>query len=208
MVVDMSKTNYAVIDLEPHYTDEDLKEAESFDYLYKEYTPRGGIHYLIKYSGDNFKFRITPNLEIIVDSMITFYGINYELGNLQAKETVLKDTYQEIGNKKSTVSYEDVDVSNIVDRLEAKNVDSIGKDIALHQYQIDDDLSHADFVAMLRLYTYDVRPYQDAIEKEVGYERVPNVLAAYAARILPYRLKHDRPGTPYLFTIASKIVRE
>ena len=47
---------------------------ESYPYVYKEETPRGGVHYLIYTDSDAFKYRISDRLEVIVNSMVTFYG--------------------------------------------------------------------------------------------------------------------------------------
>ena len=203
-------TPYACIDLEPGYTKEELDIAESFDAYYKEDTPRGGKHYLVRVSLDNdvFKYRISEHLEVQVNCQITFYGINGIMLNKNPTETDFSN-YTIVGHNTIAIdntSYPD-GVSELVAELEEANkrLGTTGKSTALRQYDIDSDESHADFVAMLRLYNIDIKPFI----KEIPENMLPWVLAEYTSNIIPARLKHidNRQGVPYLVYLALKIIK-
>lgn len=202
-------TKYACIDLEPGYTDEDLKLAESFDAYYVEDTPRGGKHYLVKPNPDNneFKYRITEHLEVQVHCLITFYGINGQYRTDNPTESTF-DEYTIVGH--NTMDMISSDAPDGIDDLLSEIIKAIdllgttGKIRALRAYKTISDDSLADFTALARLYHTDIEPFKS----EIPTESLPWVLAEYASAIIPARLKHStsRNGVPYLVYLANKII--
>lgn len=71
-VVNLSNTFFAVLDLEPDHTQEDLEEFQKMPGFYEEETPKGGKHKLIAINSKVFKFRFSKGLELINESMVTF----------------------------------------------------------------------------------------------------------------------------------------
>lgn len=214
IVVDLSQTvgenKYAAVDLEPGYTDSDLSIAASFDALYAEDTPRGGKHYLVRVSPENtaFGYRISPYLEVEVQRPVTLYGIN---GELRDKKSPLIDfsEYNEIGHDSNPDIKIEIPahLSELIERVEqrSQSLGLTGKTQAKRVYLIDKDESHADYMAMLKLYMNDVMPYGG----DISESDLPWVLAGYAEGIIPSRAKHSsqRNGVPYLVYVADKIIR-
>lgn len=202
---------FVCLDLEPGYTDEELEIAESYDVIYKEETPRGGKHYLARIKdGENvFKYRISTHLEAQINCQITFYGINGQIINPNA-EPISLSKYEEVGNKSNITAIMDKPpgVDELIARLEEYNVrlGSTGKQAAKRVYVYDKDDSHADFMALLRIYRLDILPNIKLLS--ISDDALPWVLAGYAQDIIPARLKHadDRAGVPYLVYIANKII--
>lgn len=199
---------FACIDLEPGYTPEELEVAESFDAYYKEDTPRGGKHYLVKPNKDNteFKYRISKQLEVQVHCLITFYGINGQFLNSNPSETSFEQ-YDVVGHQSTIITTTDApdNVSEIVDELmiAITKLGTTGKIKAIRAYKTIDDISRADFTAIARLYNTDIKPFESDIPKD----SLPWVLAEYASLVIPARLKHStsRNGVPYLVYLANII---
>ena len=76
------------------------------------------------------------------------------------------------------------------------------------QYEIDSDLSHADFVAIKNLYTKLVRNYVNQNKDKIENRDIPWILAEYMSRLIEFRLKHNREiqGVPYLVYVASQVI--
>lgn len=208
IVVNLESKNegLACLDLEPHFTEEDLNKAESFDYYYVEETPRGGRHYLIKAKQkDAYKFRISKYLEVQVNAPITLYGINgiWKKDNIKLSDL---SEYKEVGHESSTFDEtENPEKAQLIAKAYCEFFKYTGSRIyALSIYHKTDDLSYADFTAMARLYHRDIQ------FNVLQYPRDLQVwiLADYASLILPHRAKHDelRLGVPYLTYLADKIV--
>lgn len=205
-----SETEFACIDLEPGYSDEDLELANSFDAYYVEDTPRGGKHYLVKIQKDLdvYKYDITEHLEVQINSQITFYGINGKLLNPNPEVSDFTG-YKEVGTKRDSIIISDMpdNVYQIVEDLIEINdkLGNTGRIQAKRVYITDKDESHADFTALARLYRIDIKPFIETIPEE----SLPWVLAEYAVNVIPARVKHsdDRNGVPYLVYLASKITQ-
>lgn len=196
----------ACLDLEPHFTKDELNKAESFDYYYVEETPRGGRHYLIKAKQkDAYKFRISKHLEAQVNAPITWYGINGIWKKDKVEPSDLSE-YKEVGHDSRTFDEtENPEKAQIIAKAYFEFFKYTGSRIyALSIYHKTDDLSYADFTAMARLYHRDIQ------FNVLQYPRDLQVwiLADYATLILPHRAKHDelRLGVPYLTYLANKIV--
>lgn len=221
VVVNFKNTDYAVVDLEPNHTSEELEKAESLNYFYKEDTPRGGKHYIIKTHSSGFKYRISENLEIINQSMCTLYGINPVLNLTNTDyEDLDSKKYTVIGNKSTTIIKSDKDYSNVIESLFISNKKSDSDRYIKNNYDIDNDASHADFIALYILYLKDIQPWLLNIPIVNGslfnendtytYDDLPWILYEYAMKlnIIPYRDKHStlRKGVPYLAYIASAVI--
>ena len=212
IVLDLADTEFGLLDLEPGYSQEDLDLVESYDYIYKESTPRGGIHYLIRTNSKAFKFRHTPHLEVIVNAMVTFYG-GGEMVNINAEPVNDFKDADELGHKHIEVSEATQDVKEIVDRIQqyADENALLGEAFVRNRYLHDTDLSHADFVASLHLYNKNVKPYiSNHKSTNIDKKDVPWILAEYMSRIIEFRLKHHRTiqGVPYLVYVATKVVND
>lgn len=200
---------YATIDLEPGYSDEDKQLADSFDAYYREDTPRGGKHYLVRTSDDSdaFKYRLTPKIEAQTRAQITFYGINGEFLNDDPEISDFSE-YEAVGTNDSVVidphAPEGVDETIDQCRDLIAKMGTTGARQAKRVYLTDTDLSHADFMALLCLYRTDIKPLEEYIPKDM----LPWVLAGYASTIIPGRVKHNtmRNGVPYLVYLATKII--
>ena len=75
VVVDLSGVPFAVLDLEPEHTKDELAVFNSIMGYYEEKTPREGRHKLVSLDNPAFKFRYGTGLELINNGMATFYGI-------------------------------------------------------------------------------------------------------------------------------------
>lgn len=195
----------AVMDLEPRYTKEDLALAESFDYYYVEETARGGRHYLVKPTKtDVFKWRLTPNLEVQVKTMVTLYGIFGKWVNDHPKPADFSQ-FTEVGRSKTQVPQK-VDYSkaeNLAKHMVQSYHIKFDFDVIKRNYQSRDDLSAADYWACADVYN-KLADYLHNIDRVYA----PWVIAAITRKIIPYRLKHDesRDGVPYLVYVAGKVL--
>lgn len=214
IVCDLRNTDLAIIDLEPGYTEQEKIEAEKIPYLYKEETPRGGIHYLIKTDSNAYKYRISENLEIIVNTMVTFYGIN---GQVSPNEFIISkdyfNQYQEVGHKSHTVQETDKNIVELVDALEAIQTKQFK--ISNHQQAVnniiatDKDDSHADYMILRYIYKSCIQPYEQSLKQnDITDEDYPWIMAEFFNRLAPFRLKHnsERTGIPYLVYVAKSVV--
>lgn len=208
IVCNLIGTSFCVLDLEPGYSEADKEEAESYNIIYKEDTPRGGKHYLAKTTLQGFKYRYNPKLEIINDSMITFYGINGEIVNLEAEPITEFHEVEEMGVNHIEVQQASADVVQIVDKLRQTGEALYAEAFVRKQYEIDSDLSHADFVAIKNLYTKLVRNYVNQNRDKIENRDIPWILAEYMSRLIEFRLKHNREiqGVPYLVYVASQVI--
>lgn len=211
IVCQLDETPFGLLDLEPGYTDEELAEAESYQYIYKETTPRGGIHYLIRTDSEAFKYRVSEHLEVIVNAMVTFYG-GGEIKDINAPtipESQFSE-YKELGHQSIEVKKSDKDVVAIVDKLQFANKrdKTLGEQMVTKQYEIDHDLSHADFMSCIHLMEHNIGPYLKSI-KTFGFtdDDIPWIIAEYVSRLIEFRLKHNREivGVPYLVYVATKV---
>lgn len=208
-VVNLSNTFFAVLDLEPDHTEEDLDEFQKMPGFYEEETPKGGKHKLIAVNSSVFKFRFSKGLELINESMVTFYGIR---GTWITKNPIVADirAYQPIGHttRQITTRLERPDVTEAVQALQQKAAENMSMlDIKISEiYRTDTDNSHADFVALVTIYHSDIKPY------ELNFERtqLPWIMEAYAKPWIPHREKHEtmRNGLPYLVYLSSIIIQE
>lgn len=202
---------FACVDLEPTHTDEDAKLAESFDAFYVEDTPRGGKHYIVRVplSDDTFKYRLSDNLEVQVNCQITFYGINGQWLNDNPSESDFSQ-YKVVGHHTTEIETMTMpsNVDDIIQECIVANdrLGSTGREQAERVYITDSDESHADFVAILRLYNIDIKPFKTMIDKE----SLPWVLAGYASHYIPARAKHatERNGVPYLVYLSNIIINQ
>ena len=207
VVVNLTNTPFAVVDLEPGYTDDDLAHFQSLQGYYKEKTPRGGQHLIVPLTSDTFKFRYSDKLEVINNSMITFYGINGEW--LQDNPAPLDISKYNVTNH---TTYDKIDThipQNIqvyVDRIiqKSKQTFSTAHVLAKQKYEQDNDISHGEYLALFILYQRDIKPYISQFPSQ----EVPWILAAYATKIIPWREKHEtmRNGVPYLTYLAHRII--
>lgn len=236
VVVNLKNSRFAVIDMEPGYTPEDSALIDMSRVIYEEETPRGGKHFLV-YSDDGaFKRRVTPRLEIITQTMMTFYGIN-AVWHGSDKEVYDTEVYSEVGGPTETKVSKTAPqhVQEMAERL-LENIkvidagvpgigkgDTFGHQMATTGYrEHSHDPSTADFAALAALYRYDLQPLfkprklstrQRAIkeacaELKVTVEELPWLLAEYSTNVIPHRDKHDtdRLGIPYLVYVAAKVI--
>lgn len=206
-VVDFSRTPYAVADLEPEHTEEDLREFASLPGYYEEETPRGGKHKLLRVDTDQFKVRYSKGLEIINQSQVTLYGIH---GTWLCDDPPLADLspYREIGHGTHAVraALTRPDVSEEVRLLQRKAEENVStaRVVAERQCRMDPDDSHGEYVALRTLYRCDIHPYA----KQFDPERLPWITEAYSRESIPHRDKHEtlRNGLPYLVYLAAIII--
>lgn len=209
-------SKFGCVDLEPHYTPEDLKLAESFDAYYVEDTPRGGKHYLVRVAPDNttYKYRVSPHIEVQIQCQITIYGINGHMLNSNPEISDFSkypEVHHTTNNIKSLSDIADTvkftnEIEDMVTELRDANtrLGSTGEEQAKRAYIYDNDDSHADFTAMARLYRLNIKPLKDNFTND----DLPWILASYAMHVIPPRAKHQdsRNGVPYLVYIADKII--
>lgn len=208
VAIQLDKTDFGCIDLEPGYTEEDYELASSFDAFYVEDTPNGGKHFLVKTTDDAYKYQLTNHIEVLVNTAVTMYGINEEWLNDQPNAVTFHG-YTEVGSTQATIDMSDKrpdGLDNIVADI-TKAIDQIGstgKRRARRAYKTSDDESWCDFTALSRLYRFDIQPLQASISDDM----LPWVLAEYGASVIPARMKHQttRNGIPYLTYLAHKII--
>lgn len=203
-------TQFAVLDLEPKAEDADRKIVEQYEAYYVEDTPHGGKHYLVKADPDDhaFKYRLTDNLEVQIDTMITFYGLNGKMLNPNPSVSHF-DKECEVGHKVHQIDSVERpnEVGDEVEKLIKINTEmgSRSKRRVYRDYMADEDLSHADFVALVHLFNSDVKPYL----KDLNTDMLAWTTAEYAETIIPPRAKHNevRLGVPYLVFLADEVIQ-
>lgn len=207
VVVDLSKTSFAMVDLEPGYTVDDLQHFEQLDGYYVESTPRGGKHLLVPIQSDIFKFRYSEHLEIINEGMVTLYGIESEI--LSVHPDLIDVSVYESTIRRVTAQVKPIsdNIQRYVDALQAQSEKraSPAKTYALNRYEQESDMSYADYISLYILYMQDVQPYQ----KQLPKDSLPWILEAYARDVIPWRSKHDtmRNGVPYMVHLANEIIQ-
>lgn len=203
-VVELKDTPFAVVDLEPGFTKEDITWFYQYPMLYMEDTPNGGKHVLVYCNDEATKYQVTPKCEIIVNTMVTLYGINAKwIGN----EQVVSFPFEAIVHKTIDVQKVDIDEEWLQEEVERLNKTVPKKS---HMWltawynnpDLDgDDLSESrlDFTALSKVWK--------RIHTQI-YENKEWVLAYYTKQFIPYREKHDslRQGLPYLVYLAKVIV--
>lgn len=207
IVCQLKGTNLAVLDLEPGYSFAEYKEIEKYQVIYSEDTPRGGKHFIIYSESPAFKYRVNEHLEVIVNTMVTFYGVN---GRLIDHEVVSYDTfdYLEVGQKRIELPAEPrADIVHVVDLLVAANkrLHTPGEMNARQQLRLEDQ-SYGEYTAMKALYRYNIKPF----EHELNKGDLPWIMAEYLSRIEGFRLKHNRQirGVPYLVYAATRALQD
>lgn len=209
VVIDFSKTNFAVADLEPEHTAEDLKHFDSLSGYYEEETPRGGRHKVIRVEDGRFKFRYSTGLEIINQSQVTLYGIN-GIWLSDEPEITGVSSYQKVGHveRECTARLERPDVSEEIALLKAKAEENISmaKMTAAKLYAADPDDSHGEFNVLNLLFHQDIKPYA----RHFSPDLLPWILEGYASDIISHREKHEtlRNGVPYLVYLSDIIIGE
>lgn len=208
VVIQLDKTDFGCVDLEPGYTEEEYALATSFDAYYAEDTPNGGKHFLVKNTDNAYKYRLSEHVEGISNTAITMYGLNGEWLN-DDPDDVTFSAYTEVGNSQVTIDMSDkrpdgldkvvADVTQAIEQM-----GSTGKRRAKRAYKTSDDESWCDFTALSRLYRFDIQPLKASISSDM----LPWVLAEYGATVIPARMKHQtsRNGVPYLIYLAHKII--
>ena len=209
-VVDLNQfavngVKFGILDLEPGYTQSDVEWLQSFDIVYEEETPRGGKHFLFRHTSDRYKYRLTPNLEILTNALVTLYGINGRMINPNAGPSTLDDSLAVDYNPIEVVTAES-DVNQIVEWLMARNKGGLGRSNMQRRFDREslEDMSKAEFNAMRHLYVSEIKMFESMMTES----DVPWVLGEYARRVLPYRPKHDSPrkNVPYIVVTAKKVI--
>lgn len=208
-VINIANTDFAMVDLEPNYTDDDLEHFNSLEGYYIESTPRGGKHLLVKAESDLFKFRYSDELEIINEGMVSIYGIDGKYLSNNPKKLDLS----KYNSTKRTVSApikekeSDERIQKYVDLLEemSKKTNSLGRDIAERKYNQGDDISHSEYLVIYILYQEDILPYRNHLPEP----DLPWILEAYARKSIPWRDKHEsqRNNVPYLVHLANEVIQ-
>ena len=207
VVLNFEGTRYAVADLEPDHTEEDLEHFNSLAGYYEEETPRGGRHKVIHVKDAGFKYRHSPGLEFINSSQVTLYGINARWIS-DAPAVTDMSGYLSVGHDKHQflARLERPDVSREVAMLREKAEEnlSMSADIAGRLYRSDPDDSHGEYVALRTLFRGDIEPYARCFEPDL----IPWILEQYAADVIEHRDKHEtlRNGVPYLVYLADIII--
>lgn len=208
-VVSLTGTPYGVLDLEPEHTEEDQRVFEEAPGYYKEKTPRGGSHKLVWLKEPGYKFRYSPGLELLSQTQVTFYGIEGAWISDQPDAVSVAD-WKVIGNEEHEVTavLERPDVSEEVAILRQKAEErySLTRELVARGYAKDPDSSHADYVALYKLYHSDVKPYASQFKAE----ELPWILEAYSEDVIPHREKHEtlRNGLPYLVYLSAIIIQK
>lgn len=209
IVVDLSTTDYAVVDLEPGYTEHDLAHFKTIPGYYVEDTPRGGKHLLVALQSAVFKYRYSEHLEVINNGMVTLYGINASLLNPKPEFLDVTPYQSTIRTASKPVSMDPVreDIQKYVDLLKEQNRTTASRGVAHAQNTLDTDPdpSHGEYVALFTLFKYDLQPYEQHLPKDA----LPWILEAYAREIIGHRDKHEtqRNGVPYLVYLANEVIQ-
>lgn len=212
IVCNLKDTEFCVFDLEPGYSEDEKLKVESYDVIYKEETPRGGMHYLARTNDNTFKYRFSDNLELITNTMITFYGINGEMINKDAKPiATFSDEWTPVGVSSVNFESSDVDmdkINSIVDKLkDTFTMQNFWVRQALDRYNNHSDISRAEFAFMGSIYRNVFEKLQ--IFQEVTPEEATWILGQFTQNMIPFRLKHNtsRNQIPYLVYSAMHIIQ-
>lgn len=205
VVADLSGTHFAVLDLEPSRTKEEESVYESVMGYYEEETIRGGRHKLVRLDDETFKFRYGKGLELIANTMVTFYGINGKM--LHASPEPMKTTgFTPVGHIARTIKPADIptEIAHLVEKLESYTGDLfLVKTRIRDKHATNADNSNREFNILLDLYKEVVHPYRNMFTEE----QIPWILTACAADIIEPREKHatQRNGLPYLVYLSAII---
>lgn len=205
VVTDLSGTHFAVLDLEPVRTGEEEMVYESIMGYYEEETMRGGKHKLVRLDDTTFKFRYGDGLELIVNGMITFYGINGVM--LSSDPAPMQTTgFAPVGHVARMLGPVEMpeEIRPLVSKLEAYTGDL--RDIKLQireRHRLNTDNSNREFNMLLDLYKAVLAPYR----QEFPEMTLPWILAACARDMIDPREKHEtrRNGLPYLVYLSAII---
>lgn len=208
VAIDFAKTRFAVADLEPEHSEDDLAYFNKIPGYYEEDTPRGGKHKVICIKDSTFKFRYSRGLEIINQSQVTLYGINAKWLT-DSPEVLDLSGCQPVGHTSHTMAAAllarpDVEEEVALLRKKAEENLSAASMVAKKLYHADPDSSHGEFVALHTLYKQDIEPYAGQFEAGL----LPWILEQYAKDVIIHRDKHEtlRYGLPYLVYLAAIII--
>lgn len=206
-VIRFTDTPFGVADLEPEHTKEDEDLFQQIPGFYQEKTPRGGSHKLVWLKDPGYKFRYSPGLELLGQTQVTFYGIE----GVWLEDTpppMETDGWIPVGHVhrdcKTRLDRPDVTESVKALKERAWQQYSLTRELAAKAYVKDPDPSHADYMALYKLYHGDIKAYAD----QFPAEDLPWILEAYSQGVIPHREKHEtiRNGLPYLVYLASIII--
>lgn len=211
VVVNLSDTPFAVLDLEPEHGQAEEAVFASCPAYYEERTIRGGGHKLIKSPDKQFKYQFSKGLELINESQVTFYGID-GIWLSDKPDSPNLSGFQPVGgsrviteNRLGRVSINRPNVSQTVATLthKAKERCSTAKSVAKMMFDADTNTSHGEWMALQTLYMQDVAPYK----RQLPTDTLPWILEAYAEDVIPWREKHEtlRSGLPYLVYLSALI---
>lgn len=214
IVIDLANTNFAVVDLEPNSTENDRQHFASLQGYYREDTPRGGKHLLVTLDSDIYKFRYSPQLEVINEGAITMYGINAVWEN-DTPPPLNVDNYAHTNttslNAPTTYTThcdneQQTQIMQYVQMLtQLHNKKYTGsQERAKQQYHQDSDTSHGEYLVLYVLWKQDIKPYQTQLPQLL----LPWILQSYAVDCIPWREKHEtqRNGVPYLIHLCQRII--
>lgn len=208
-VVNLAGTDFAMVDLEPNYTKEDYEHFEKIEGYYIESTPNGGKHLLVPADSKVFKFRYSEQLEIINEGMVSLYGIDAKFLSWNPKpldtniyESTQRTVSTPVAERKSKEHVQKY-VNLLVDQ--SKKTASSAMQHAKQNYEQNDDLSYAEYLALYILYVRDVLPYK----ANLPTDDLPWILESYARAIIPWRDKHEsqRNSIPYLVHLANEVIQ-
>lgn len=208
IVINLANTAFAMLDLEPGYTDEDLRHFHQTPGYYIEDTPRGGKHKLVKLDTNIFKYRYSDHLEIINEGMVTIYGIAGRMHHRNPQPLDLKEYTSTVRTISAPVTQDVVseDIAQYVSLLNEQNLATMsqGKDYARNTLNSDPDRSHGEYVALYTLYMQDIKPYAS----QIPHEALPWILEAYSRDVIPFRDKHEtqRNDVPYLVYLSNEVI--
>lgn len=205
VVVDLSGTKFAVLDLEPMHTTDEEMTYESIMGYYEEETIRGGKHKLVRLDDPTFKFRYGKGLELIVNGMVTFYGIKGVM--LSSNPPPMQTTgFAPVGHVARMMRPIDMpsEIQSLLAKLETYTGDlSLIKIKIRDKHRLNADNSNREFNILLDLYKIAIAPYRSQFDDG----SLPWVLAAYARDVIEPREKHatQRNGLPYLVYLSAII---
>lgn len=208
VVVDLGGTNFAVLDLEPSRSSEEERVYESIMGYYEEETIRGGKHKLVRLDDPTFKFRYGSGLELIVNGLVTFYGIKGVM--LSSNPEPMKTTgFVPVGYTARMIKPMDMpeEIEALTAKLEAyvEDLPSIREQIR-KKHRLNMDNSNREFHMLLDLYNTVLKPRW----REFPEDTLPWILVSCAGDMIEPREKHatNRNGVPYLVYLSAIICQE